>query len=203
MCPVAHKASGVVGVMRSRFILLGALSALGLAAMAAGAVSAQSQGFAETPRAMHLAQAATAKKEAPSRPARPQEVRVRVLLLSDKLTKNNPEEYVEVEDVRYIHFRSPQLKSPARPLAEPRLRYPTGEFEQKNGAVVLQLLIDEQGGLARTDVVCAAPPFMKSALESVQGLKFRPAVAREGPVKSYMLVEFGYGKGYPCGRLPD
>ena len=152
---------------------------------------------------MRLAQAATAMQEAPSRLARPQEVRLRVLLLSDKLTQDNPEEYVEVDGVRYIHFKSPQLRLPARPLAEPRLRYPTGKFEQKNGAVLLQLLIDEEGGLAKTDVVCAAPPFMRSAIESVQGLKFRPALAREGPVKSYMLVEFGYGRGYPCGQIPD
>jgi len=179
------------------------LGAVGLATVVAGAVFAQSQGPAGAPQTLRLAQAATAKKEAPSRPARPQEVRVRVLLLSDKLTQNNPEEYVEVEDVRYVHFKSPQLKSPARPLEDPKLRYPTGEFQQKNGAVILQLLIDEQGGLIRTDVVCAAPPFMKSALESVQGLKFQPAIAREGPVKSYMLVEFGYGRGYPCGRIPD
>jgi hypothetical protein len=179
------------------------LGALGLATVVAGAVSAQSQGPAGAPQATRLAQATTTKKEAPSRQARPQEVRVRVLLLSDKLTQDNPEEYVEVEGVRYVHFKSPQLKSPARPLEEPRLRYPTGVLAQKNGAVVLQLLIDEQGGLARTDVVCAAPPFMKSALESVQGLKFQPALAREGPVKSYMLVEFGYGRGYPCGRIPD
>ena len=152
---------------------------------------------------MRLAQAATAMQEAPSRLARPQEVRLRVLLLSDKLTQDNPEEYVEVDGVRYIHFKSPQLRFPARPLAEAKLRYPTGKFEQKNGAVILQLLIDEEGGLARTDVVCAAPPFMRSAIESVQGLKFRPALAREGPVKSYMLVEFGYGRGYPCGQIPD
>ena len=152
---------------------------------------------------MRLAQAATAIQEAPSRLARPQEVRLRVLLLSDKLTQDNPEEYVEVDGVRTIHFKSPQLRFPARPLAEAKLRYPTGKFEQKNGAVILQLLIDEEGGLARTDVVCAAPPFMKSAIESVQGLKFQPALAREGPVKSYMLVEFGYGRGYPCGQIPD
>ncbi|MGH8633254.1 MAG: energy transducer TonB [Burkholderiales bacterium] len=179
------------------------LGAVGLATAVAGAVSAQSQGPSDAPQAIRLAQAATTKTEAPSRPARPQEVRVRVLLLSDKLTQDNPEEYVEVDSVRYIHFKSPNLKSPARPLEDPRLRYPTGEFAQKNGAVLLQLLIDEQGGLMRTDVVCAAPPFEKSALESVQGLKFQPAVAREGPVKSYMLVEFGYGKGYPCARIPD
>ena len=178
------------------------LGAVGLATAVAAAY-AQSQGPADAPQAIRLAQAATAKKEAPSRPARPQEVRVRVLLLSDKLRKDDPDEYVEVDGLRYIHFRSPHLKSPARPLEDPRLRYPTGEFVQRNGAVILQLLIDEQGGLVRTDVVCAAPPFQKSALESVQGLKFRPAVAREGPVKSYMLVEFGYGRGYPCGRIPD
>jgi hypothetical protein len=179
------------------------LGAVGLAAAVAGAVSAQSQRPADAPQAIRLAQAAGAKKGAQSRPARPQEVRLRVLLLSDKLPKNDPEEYVEAYGMRYIHFRSPNLKSPARPLAEPKLRYPTGEFAQRNGAVILQLLIDEQGTLTHSDVVCAAPPFAKSALESVQGLKFQPALAREGPVKSYMLVEFGYGKGYPCGRIPD
>ena len=179
------------------------LGAVGLAAAVAGAVSAQSQGPADAPQAIRLAQAATIKNEAPSRPARPQEVRLRVLLLSDKLAQDDPAEYVEVDGERYIHFKSPQLKSPARPLADPTLRYPTGELAQTNGAVVLQLLIDEQGAMVRSDVVCAAPPFMMSALESVQGLRFQPAVAREGPVKSYMLVEFGYGRGFPCGRIPD
>jgi len=51
--------------------------------------------------------------------------------------------------------------------------------------------------------VCAAPPFERSARESVAGLRFQPALAKEGPVKSYMLVEFGYGKGLPCSRMPD
>jgi outer membrane biosynthesis protein TonB len=179
------------------------LGALGVITLVTGAAPAQSRDRAEPTQALRLAQAATAGKEAPSRPARPQEVRVRVLLLSDKLRKDNPDEYLEVEGVRYVHFRSPNLKSPARPLADPRLRYPTGEFAQKSGAVIVQLLIDEEGAVVRSDVVCAAPPFAASALESVQELKFQPAVAREGPVKSYMWVEFGYGKGYPCGRIPD
>jgi TonB family protein len=181
---------------------LGLLGAFGVITLVTGSAPAQSQDRADAPQVLRLAQAATAGKEAPSRPARPQEVRVRVLLLSDKMRKDNPDEYLEVEGVRYVHFRSPNLKSPARPLADPSLRYPTGAFAQKSGAVILQLLIDEDGALARTDVVCAAPPFEKSALESVQGLKFQPAVAREGPVKSYMWVEFGYGRGYPCGRIP-
>ena len=178
------------------------LGAFGLATMVATATYAQTQRAADVPQAARLAQAATTRDDAETRPARGQEVRVRVLLLSEKL-KDNPEEYIEVGGVRYIHFRSPRLKSPARPLGDPKLRYPTGRFEQRSGAVILQVLINEYGWVAQADVVCAAPPFEKSALESVQGLKFQPAVAREGPVKSYMLVEFGYGKGYPCGRIPD
>lgn len=177
------------------------VAALLVAAALAGTGSAQSRNVAGSTRVEHLAQAVTGK-QAETRPARQQEVTVRVLLLSEKM-KDNPDEYIEVGGVRYIHFRSPRLKSPARPLGDPKLRYPTGQFEQTSGAVILQLLINEYGRVAQADVVCAAPPFEKSALESVKGLRFRPAVAIEGPVKSYMLVEFGYGKGYPCGRVPD
>lgn len=178
------------------------LAALPLAA-ALSASSAPHSGPAadDATPVLRIAQAA-AKKLPETRDARGKEVSVRVLLLPNQPGKDS-EEYVEVGGERYIHFKSPQLKSPARPLADMRLRYPTGEFEQKNGAVILQLLIDEKGRLLGRDIVCAAPPFVKSALESVQGLKFRPAEAKEGPVKSYMLVEFGYGKGYPCGRIPN
>lgn len=177
--------------------------ALGIVTLIATAAQAQWQGGPPAPQPLRLVQTAPAWLEAPSRPARPREVRVRVLLLSDKMRKDNPDEYIEVGGERYVHFRSPNLKSPARPLADPRLRYPTGQFTQKSGAVILQLLINEDGELTRTDVVCAAPPFARSALESVRGLRFQPAVARGGPVKSYMWVEFGYGRGYPCARIPD
>ena len=161
------------------------------------------QGPADPASATRIAQAATSSKEPPTRAARPREVRVRVLLLTNSKPVKNEEEYIEVGGVRYIHFSSPRLKARGRPLAEPNLRYPTGELPQKDGAVMLQLLIDEKGALERTDVVCAAPPFERSALESVAGLKFQPALAKEGPVKSYMLVEFGYGKGLPCGRISN
>jgi len=177
------------------------------AIVAAVALTVSSLGHAQAPAApasaMHIAQASTSKKEPPTRAARSSEVKVRVLLLTDNKQFKNEEEYIEVGGVRYIHFSSPRLKARGRPLEEPNLRYPTGELSQKNGAVVLQLLISEQGVLEQTDVVCAAPPFERSARESVAGLRFQPALAKEGPVKSYMLVEFGYGKGLPCGRMPD
>lgn len=141
------------------------------------------------------------RRDPGTRPARPAEVRVRVLLLPENV-KNNPDEYVTVDGVRYIHFHSPRLASPAKPLADPQLRYPLGELERKDGAVILQLLIDEKGNLTRSDVVCAARGFARSASESVRGLKFKPAMAREGPVKSFMHVEFGYGRGFPCIPAP-
>jgi len=164
---------------------------------------AHAQGPADPASATRIAQASVSRKEPPTRAARSNEVRVRVLLLTDTKPVKNEDETIEVGGVRYIHFSSPRLKARGRPLEEPKLRYPTGEFSQKNGAVVLQLLINEQGVLEQTDVVCAAPPFERSARESVAGLKFQPALAKEGPVKSYMLVEFGYGKGLPCGRISD
>ena len=121
--------------------------------------------------------------------------------LSDKLARN-PEEYIEAEGKRYIYFNSPRLAAPARPLGEPKPRYPSGKLEQKDGAVMLQLLIDEKGELQQASVVCAARGFEKSAVDSVKGLKFRPARGKDGPVRSYLLVEFGYGRGFPCIPAP-
>lgn len=186
----------------SAIIALGALSAVAIAALFLPARAARAADARSAPVAQAAdgedQRATPTKKPAPG----PGAVSVHVFFLAENMPQN-PDETIEANGKRYIYFNSPQLAAPARPLSEPKPRYPKGKFAQKNGAVLLQLLIDEQGGLARSDVVCAAPPFMKSALESVQGLKFQPAVAREGPVKSYMLVEFGYGKGHPCGRISD
>lgn len=185
------------------------LALLLAAALAGAAVAAETRprpqplpGSVEAEQVIPLGQAPSNTKRDPgTRPARPAEVRVRVLLLPE-FVKNNPDEYVTVDGVRYIHFRSPRLASPAKPTADPDLRYPLGELARKDGAVILQLLIDEKGNLTRSDVVCAARGFARSASESVRGLKFQPAVSKEGPVKSFMHVEFGYGRGFPCIPAP-
>jgi TonB family protein len=142
-----------------------------------------------------------AKADAKARSAPSRQVSVHVFLLSDQ--QRNPDEFIEANGVRYIHFSSPRLAAPARPLAEPKPRYPGGKLSQQHGAVILQLLINEQGTLDQVAVVCSAPPFEKSARDSLKGMKFTPARGKDGPVKSYMLVEFGYGRGFPCARLPD
>lgn len=183
--------------------------ALALAAALGAAVAAQPKpepqpqaGAVDGEQMIRPGQAPTnTMKDAGTRAARPAEVRVRVLLLPE-FVKNNPDEYVTVDGVRYIHFRSSRLASPAKPLVDPQLRYPLGELERKDGAVIVQLLIDEKGNLARSDVVCAARGFSRSATESVKGLKFQPAMTKDGPVKSFMHVEFGYGRGFPCIPAP-
>jgi TonB family protein len=71
-----------------------------------------------------------------------------------------------------------------------------------HGAVMLLLFIDQEGKLENTSVVCANPAFEESALASIRDMRFSPAWDANGPVKSYMVVEFSYGTGAPCGPLP-
>lgn len=185
-------------------------SVLSLCALLYGAVLAPAAAPAQPEFPLHLAQAAASQQDKMPRPAKAgaktrsaqsKQVSVHVFLLSDQ--PRNPEEYLEANGIRYIYFNSPRLLAPARPLGEPKPRYPQGKLAQQDGAVILQLLISELGVLEQASVVCSAPPFEKSARDSVKGLKFAPARGKDGPVKSYMLVEFGYGRGYPCARLPD
>ena len=170
-------------------------------ALVAGvALLAQPAAFAADAGSARLSQSSAGDSRAPERGANPAKsgaVSVQVFLLTENLARN-PDEYIEVEGVRYIYFNSPKLATPARPLSEPKPRFPRGKLEQRDGAVLLQLLISEQGALERTVVVCSAPMFEKSAVDSVKGIRFKPALGKDGPVKSYLLAEFSYGRGFPC-----
>jgi TonB family protein len=156
-----------------------------------------------------LAQAAGQGKKAPppgtaaagAQAATSKKITVNVFMLSDQ--SDDPDEVLESRGSRYTYFSSRRLVSPARPLAEPKPRYPTGKKAERGGAVLLQLLINERGGLDHVDVMCAAPAFERSALDSLRGMKFAPAQGKDGPVKSYMWVEFAYGRGFPCASVPD
>ncbi|MBI3937251.1 MAG: TonB family protein [Betaproteobacteria bacterium] len=165
---------------------------------AEGARFAQS----EPPRAQAFPSALPARDKNATRAARPGEVSVRVLMMASG-APGNPDEYAEANGRRYVYFNSPTLDAPARPLNEPRPRYPRSKVARPDGAVLLQFLISETGALEDVAVVCAAPAFERSARESVRGLSFSPARGKTGPVRSYMLVEFGYGRGFPCSRVPD
>ena len=128
-------------------------------------------------------------------------ISINVFLLSD--LPNNPDEVLVSRGSRYTYFSSKRLESRTHPLAEPRPRYPEGKQAEPGGAVLLQLLINERGGLDHVDVICSAPAFEKSAVDSVRGLRFKPARDKNGPVKSYMWVEFAYGRGFPCASVPN
>lgn len=128
-------------------------------------------------------------------------IAVNVFMLSNQ--PKNPDEFLESRGSRYTYFNSKRLVTQARPLAEPKPVYPVGKKAERGGAVLLQLLINERGGLDHVDVVCSAPAFEQSAVDSMRGMKFKPARDKHGPVKSYMWVEIAYGRGYPCASVPD
>ena len=135
------------------------------------------------------------------RAALPDEVQVRVRLY-EKNSEENPSEVMQLESGKYIYFNAPQLKETAHPLTDAKPQYPTAKLDFPHGAVSLLLLIDEKGKLEKATVLCANPAFEASALASVRDMQFGAATDANGPVKSYMMVDFGYGAGAPCGPLP-
>ncbi len=109
---------------------------------------------------------------------------------------------IDLASGKYFYFNAPQLDQTARPLEDIRPYYPAKPIDYPHGAVILLLLIDEEGKLEKTAVECANPAFEDSAIASMRHMRFAPARDANGPVKSYMRVEFSYGLGAPCGRLP-
>jgi outer membrane biosynthesis protein TonB len=130
------------------------------------------------------------------------EVSVRVEMLSYE-GGLKPKDTLQFEGQTYYYFKSPDLRRPTQPLEDIHPHYPSNKPYYPNGAVKLQLLIDEQGRLEHANVLCSNPDFEKSALASIEHLRFTPAQTVAGPVSSYMVVEFGYGSGYPCQPVPD
>ena len=115
---------------------------------------------------------------------------------------NNPNESMALDSGKYFYFNAPILKQPTQPLIDAHIHYPTTTLRHPHGAVVLLVFINEQGELEKASTLCANPAFEDSARASIQGMKFVPARDATGPVKSFMIVEYSYGSGAPCGPLP-
>ena len=145
------------------------------------------------------------EQEAQTRPgirvALPDEVKVYVRRYDAK-AEENPNEVIEVGGGKYFYFNAPQLKQSTQPMADAAPQYPATKLDYPHGAVILLLFIDEYGKLEKTLVECANPAFEESALASIRDMRFTAARDANGPVKSYMKVEFSYGYGNPCGPLP-
>ena len=130
------------------------------------------------------------------------EVTVRVHLLSYE-GNQKPKETEVIQGKTYTYFKAPGLLRTAQPQEDAKPHYPAEKPEYIHGAVMLKLLIDEQGAVEQVIVMCSNPKFEKSAISSIENMRFTPAQNSSGPVKSYMVVEFGYGRGYPCAPVPD
>jgi len=142
-----------------------------------------------------------AQGNATVRTALPDEVNVYVRRYDAK-ADDNPNETIELPSGKYFYFNAPQLRQAAHPLAVAAPQYPSRKLDYPHGAVILLLLIDEQGRIEKTMVECANPSFEESAIASVRDMRFAAARDASGPVKSYMKVEFHYGLGNPCGSPP-
>ncbi len=163
------------------------------------------------PRASVVARATTApahsssEQEVAARPgvrmALPDEVKIYVRRYDAK-AEDNPNEVIDVGATKYFYFNAPQLRQTAHPLADASPHYPTKKLDYPHGAVILLLFIDEQGKLEKTLVECANPAFEESAVMSIRNMRFAAARDVNGPVKSYMKVEFRYGLGSPCAQPP-
>ena len=130
------------------------------------------------------------------------EVGVRVHLLSYE-GNQKPKDSEVIDGRTYIYFKAPGLKRTTQPREDARPHYPSEKPDYIHGAVILKLLIDEEGRLEQSIVVCSNPTFEKSAIASIENMRFTPAQNASGPVKSYMVVEFSYGRGFPCATVPD
>ena len=130
------------------------------------------------------------------------EVSVRVHLL-DYGGNQKPQDTEVILGKTYVYFKSPSLKRTTQPHEDAKPHYPEDKPDYIHGAVILKLLVDEAGKLEKAVVVCSNPTFEQSAIASIENMRFTPAQNAGGPVKSYMIVEFGYGRGFPCSPVPD
>jgi protein TonB len=74
---------------------------------------------------------------------------------------------------------------PAKPLRTPGPQYPHEAFVKKiEGTVLIEILIDERGRVARARVLASVPPLDEAALAAVRSWAFVPARHQGRPVAS-------------------
>jgi protein TonB len=83
--------------------------------------------------------------------------------------------------------------SPPRPLKQTRPQYPQEAFVKKiEGTVLLEILIDSQGRVARARVIQSVPLLDAAALQTVYQWVFQPAVKRGRPVATIAHIPVSF-----------
>jgi TonB family protein len=67
----------------------------------------------------------------------------------------------------------------------------------KEAVIYVLLLIDEQGQKIRTQIVRGDPDFDNAVLQSLEKVEFRPAMLKQVPVRSLLLLEFEFRRNPP------
>jgi TonB family protein len=104
-------------------------------------------------------------------------------------------------------FRAPVLMGGAPPPPG-RVSPPSGEVPYptststpgyppqalKDGVVMLEALVDENGGVAQVDVLSSDEGFAAVALEAARKFRFEPATRSRRPTRSYAVLVFGFSQ---------
>jgi len=82
---------------------------------------------------------------------------------------------------------------PPRVIRQPKPRYPQDAFVNKvEGVVVVEILIDATGRVARVRVIQSIPLLDAAALEAVRQWAFQPAMKKGRPVATVALAPVGF-----------
>ena len=68
--------------------------------------------------------------------------------------------------------------------------------------MLVELLVDVDGGVLETRVVEGAPAFGQASLEAARQWSFRPARWNGAPVQAYAYLVFGFREPVVAGRRP-
>ncbi len=91
------------------------------------------------------------------------------------------------------YWGAQQVDQRVRALADLLPVYPPQAFKRReHGLVLVEILIDAQGGIDALHLLAASAGFAASALAAFDGMHFDPAMLGGRPVPSRLLVELSY-----------
>ena len=102
-------------------------------------------------------------------------------------------------DISQGEYRLPdELDARVRAKGELTIEYPLiAAVIGKEAVIYVLLLIDEEGKKIRVQIVRGDPDFDNAVLQSLEKVEFRPAMLKQVPVRSLLLLEFEFRRNPP------